>query len=66
MDLTPEALIHRLREGKVYPAERVPAALNNFFRVENLAALREVALRQTAEEVESKRGRPAGRGARHA
>ncbi len=60
VDLTPQALIARLREGKVYPAERVPAALNNFFRVENLAALREVALRQTAEEVESKRGRPAG------
>ena len=55
VDLTPEALIGRLREGKVYPAERVPAALNNFFRVENLAALREVALRQTAEDVESKR-----------
>jgi two-component system, OmpR family, sensor histidine kinase KdpD len=55
VDLTPEALIARLRAGKVYPAERVTAALNNFFRVENLAALREVALRQTAEEVESKR-----------
>ena len=60
VDLTPEALIGRLRAGKVYPAERVPAALNNFFRVENLAALREVALRQTAEEVESKRAAPAG------
>ena len=36
VDLTPEALIARLRAGKVYPAERVPAALNNFFRVENL------------------------------
>jgi two-component system sensor histidine kinase KdpD len=59
VDLTPEALITRLREGKVYPAERIPAALNNFFRVENLAALREVALRQTAEEVESKRILPA-------
>jgi two-component system, OmpR family, sensor histidine kinase KdpD len=55
VDLTPEALIARLRAGKVYPAERVPAALNNFFRVENLAALREVVLRQTAEEVEQKR-----------
>ena len=55
VDLTPEALIARLRAGKVYPPERVPAALNNFFRVENLASLREVALRQTAEEVESKR-----------
>jgi two-component system sensor histidine kinase KdpD len=59
VDLTPEALIARLRAGNVYPAERVPAALNNFFRVENLAALREVALRQTAEEVESKRAVPA-------
>jgi two-component system, OmpR family, sensor histidine kinase KdpD len=55
VDLTPEALIGRLRAGKVYPAERVSAALNNFFRVENLAALREVALRQTAEDVEHKR-----------
>ncbi len=59
VDLTPEALIARLRAGKVYPAERVPAALNNFFRVENLSALREVVLRQTAEEVESKRAVPA-------
>jgi two-component system, OmpR family, sensor histidine kinase KdpD len=59
VDLTPEALIGRLRAGKVYPPERVPAALNNFFRVENLAALREVVLRQTAEEVESKRAAPA-------
>jgi two-component system, OmpR family, sensor histidine kinase KdpD len=60
VDLTPEALIARLRAGKVYPAERVSAALNNFFRVENLSALREVVLRQTAEEVESKRAVPAG------
>jgi two-component system sensor histidine kinase KdpD len=55
VDLTPEALIQRLRAGKVYPGERVEAALNNFFKIENLAALREVALRQVAEEVESKR-----------
>ena len=55
IDLTPEALIQRLREGKVYPRERVETALNNFFRVENLATLREVALRQVAEDVESKR-----------
>jgi len=55
IDVTPEALIERLRAGKVYPAERVETALNNFFRIENLAALREVALRQVAEEVESKR-----------
>lgn len=55
VDLTPEALIARLRAGKVYPAERVPAALNNFFKIENLAALRETALRQVAEDVEVKR-----------
>ena len=55
MDLTPEALLDRLREGRIYPAERIDSALNNFFRIENLAALREVALRQVAQEVESKR-----------
>ena len=55
IDLTPEALIGRLRAGKVYRPERVQAALNNFFKVENLAALRETALRQVAEGVEVKR-----------
>ncbi|HEY4450622.1 MAG TPA: histidine kinase [Solirubrobacteraceae bacterium] len=55
IDVTPEALIARLRAGKVYPAERVPAALNHFFKIENLAALRETALRVLAEEVEVKR-----------
>jgi two-component system sensor histidine kinase KdpD len=55
IDLTPEALIARLRAGKVYRPERVQAALNNFFKIENLAALRETALRQVAEDVEVKR-----------
>jgi two-component system, OmpR family, sensor histidine kinase KdpD len=55
VDLTPPALIERLRAGKIYPEPRVPAALNGFFRVENLEALREVALRQVAEDVEAKR-----------
>ena len=55
IDLTPETLIARLRAGKVYRPERVPAALNNFFKIENLAALRETALRQVAEDVEVKR-----------
>jgi two-component system sensor histidine kinase KdpD len=55
IDLTPEALLDRLRAGKIYPNERIDSALNNFFRIENLNALREVALRQVAEEVESKR-----------
>jgi two-component system sensor histidine kinase KdpD len=58
VDLTPEALIARLRAGKIYPAERVPAALNNFFKLENLAALRETSLRQVAEGVEVKRLAP--------
>jgi two-component system, OmpR family, sensor histidine kinase KdpD len=55
VDITPEALITRLREGRVYPQARVQTALENFFRIENLQALREVALRQVAEEVEAKR-----------
>jgi two-component system sensor histidine kinase KdpD len=55
IDLTPEALIARLRAGKVYPGENIEAALNNFFTVENLLTLREVALRQVAQEVEAKR-----------
>lgn len=55
IDLTPEALIARLQAGKVYPGESIEAALNNFFTVENLLALREVALRQVAQEVEAKR-----------
>jgi two-component system sensor histidine kinase KdpD len=55
IDLTPEALLDRLRAGKVYPTQRIDAALNNFFRIENLAALREVSLRQVAEDVETKR-----------
>jgi two-component system, OmpR family, sensor histidine kinase KdpD len=59
IDLTPEALIERLRAGKVYPRERVPAALNNFFKIENLSALRETALRHVAEGVEIKRLTPA-------
>jgi two-component system, OmpR family, sensor histidine kinase KdpD len=60
IDLTPEALIERLRAGKVYSRERVPAALNNFFKIENLSALRETALRQVAEGVEIKRLAPGG------
>lgn len=55
IDLTPEALLDRLRAGKVYKHERIDAALNGFFRIENLSALREVALRQVAQEVGQKR-----------
>jgi two-component system sensor histidine kinase KdpD len=55
VDLTPEELLDRLRAGKIYPAERIDAALNNFFKIENLSALREVALRQVAQEVGQRR-----------
>ncbi|HEY1567383.1 MAG TPA: histidine kinase [Solirubrobacteraceae bacterium] len=64
IDITPDSLIERLLAGKVYPQERVQTALNNFFKVENLSALREVALRQVAEEVEHKRNPLDGDGAR--
>src|SRR6201991_2342075 len=55
IDLPPEDLVRRLQDGKVYAVGRVPAALDGFFRVENLRALREVALRQVAETVEAGR-----------
>src|SRR6202142_2850536 len=62
VDIPPEALIERLRAGKIYRADRIETALNNFFRIENLSALREVALRQVAQEVEAKRLVPGGAG----
>jgi len=55
IDITPQSLIERMLAGKVYPGERVQAALNNFFKIENLSALREVSLRQVAEDTEAKR-----------
>lgn len=55
IDLPPETLIERLRAGKVYRPERVEAALQGFFKIENLSALREASLRQVAEEVGARR-----------
>jgi two-component system, OmpR family, sensor histidine kinase KdpD len=55
VDLTPEALQERLRAGKVYPRERAAVALENFFRADRLSALRELALREVAEDVEARR-----------
>lgn len=52
VDLTPDALQNRLRRGNVYRAEKVPQALKNFFRKGNLNALRELVLRQAAEDVD--------------
>lgn len=53
IDLPPKDLIQRLKAGKVYPQERVGAALANFFREGNLLALRELVLRRTAERVDA-------------
>jgi two-component system sensor histidine kinase KdpD len=52
VDLTPEALQNRMKRGDVYTAEKVEQALRNFFRRGNLIALRELALRQVAEQVD--------------
>jgi two-component system sensor histidine kinase KdpD len=54
VDLSPEALQARLRAGKVYPAERVEAALLNFFTASNLGTLREIALREVAGAVDER------------
>ena len=51
VDLTPEALQERLRAGKVYAPDRAEVALTNFFRSDSLSALRELALREVAEDV---------------
>jgi two-component system sensor histidine kinase KdpD len=52
IDLTPRALLHRLERGVVYEREKAERALQNFFRESTLVALRELALRQAAHEVE--------------
>ena len=52
MDLPPDELIERLNEGKVYMPEAAANAIRNFFRKGNLIALRELALRRTAERVD--------------
>jgi len=52
VDLTPRALLNRLERGVVYPPEKARQALQNFFKESTLVALREIALRQTAHEVE--------------
>ncbi|CAN5307508.1 DUF4118 domain-containing protein [soil metagenome] len=52
VDLPPDELIQRLKDGKIYLSERAQSALSNFFRKGNLIALRELALRFTAEHVD--------------
>jgi two-component system sensor histidine kinase KdpD len=52
VDLPPQALLNRLKRGVVYPPEKALRALENFFKEPTLVALRELALRQTAHEID--------------
>ena len=52
VDLSPDELLQRLREGKVYVPEQAQRAIQRFFRLGNLTALRQLALRRTAERVD--------------
>ncbi|MFD0701808.1 sensor protein KdpD [Myroides pelagicus] len=54
IDLTANDLIERLKEGKIYPLEKVPIALKNFFTTSNILQLRELALKEVASHVENK------------
>jgi two-component system sensor histidine kinase KdpD len=54
VDLPTEELQERLKEGKVYPQERVSAALANFFRASNLQSLRNLTLREVASHIEER------------
>lgn len=51
IDTPPDELIERLKNGKIYPQERVESALNNFFTEQNLSKLRELSLRKAALKV---------------
>ena len=53
IDISPYALRQRMKHGNIFPPERIETALNHFFREGNLTALRELALRRTAEKTES-------------
>lgn len=53
VDLPPDELLERLREGKIYLPQQVERAINHFFRKGNLIALRELALRRTADRVDA-------------
>jgi two-component system, OmpR family, sensor histidine kinase KdpD len=55
VDVTPRALLHRLERGVVYSHEKAQKALENFFTESNLTALRELALRQAAHQLEERR-----------
>lgn len=62
IDVAPDVLRQRLREGKIYPRERIDAALSNFFKTEHLAALRELAIREVLHaRLQRRHARPFGR-----
>lgn len=54
IDVTPKALQERMREGRIYAREKVDQALGNFFKTGNLIALRELALREIADDVDER------------
>ena len=54
IDLTAEELITRLKDGKIYDLAKVPTALNNFFKSEQILQLRELALKEVASQVQRK------------
>lgn len=54
VDVTPRALLNRLERGVVYPNDKAQRALQNFFKESTLVALREMAMRQTAHEIEER------------
>jgi two-component system sensor histidine kinase KdpD len=66
LDLAVEDLLERLKAGKIYPADKVPWALEHFFKDNNLSTLRELSLREVAESLDrssANNGREAPRGA---
>ena len=54
IDLTADELVTRLKEGKIYAADKIPIALRNFFQPEKILQLRELALKEVASQVERK------------
>lgn len=54
IDITPQMLQERMREGKIYAPEKIDQALNSFFKIGNLIALRELALREIADDVDER------------
>ncbi|HBN08949.1 MAG TPA: hypothetical protein DD435_09965, partial [Cyanobacteria bacterium UBA8530] len=54
VDISPEALQQRLKEGKIYSPEKIAQSLGNFFTIHNLTALRELVLRELADRVDER------------